>query len=220
TMFGQPCDLSIYSSAFIGGMAALVDKTDVDGILKINLNATDSFGDNEYRSYLFYNPFSEDRIIVFESGREQVNIFDSVTNGLVASNVTGKVNLRVPAQSAKVIRILPNNDVPVVSGDGNSLLINDRILSRYQASVNFVDLSTRAELTSSSIIAFETFSPVNDEVVNMKILFGDILVYDGEPLSDFSYQKSMLPDTDYTLKVEITTRQGLSDYATKRVVCR
>ncbi|MFA5443128.1 MAG: hypothetical protein WC286_04570, partial [Bacilli bacterium] len=152
--------------------------------------------------------------------REQVNIFDSVTNGLVASNVTGKVNLRVPAQSAKVIRILPNNDVPVVSGDGNSLLINDRILSRYQASVNFVDLSTRAELTSSSIIAFETFSPVNDEVVNMKILFGDILVYDGEPLSDFSYQKSMLPDTDYTLKVEITTRQGLSDYATKRVVCR
>lgn len=220
TMFGQPCDLSIYSSAFIGGMAALVDKTNVDGILKINLNSTDSFGDNLYPSYLFYNPYGLDRSISFDSGSKKVSIFDSVTNAIVASNVSGFVNLRIPAKSAKVIRILPSDRVPVIPADGNFIILNGRILSRYQAAVNFVDLSTRAELTSSSVIALETFAPNNDEIINMKISFGDIVTYEGEPVSEFSYQKSMLPDTDYTLKVEIMTRNGLSDYVTKRVVCR
>jgi hypothetical protein len=29
----------------------------------------------------------------------------------------------------------------------------------------------------------------------------------------------LLPDTDYTFKVEILTTNGLSDYVTKRVIC-
>ncbi|HOC81256.1 MAG TPA: hypothetical protein PKK21_05230, partial [Bacilli bacterium] len=96
TMFGQPSDLSIYSSAFIGGMGALVEETNIDGVLKIDLNATDSFGDNEYPSYLFYNPFDEDKIISFACGKSKVNIFDLVSNGFAATNVDGTIQLRIP----------------------------------------------------------------------------------------------------------------------------
>jgi hypothetical protein len=220
TMFGQPSDLSIYSSAFIGGMGALVEETNIDGVLKIDLNATDSFGDNEYPSYLFYNPFDEDKIISFACGKSKVNIFDLVSNGFAATNVDGTIQLRIPAKNAKVIRVLPNSRVPMAYPDENVILLDRKIFSRYQAAVNFVDLSTRAELTSSSVLRFETFTPIDDEVINMKISFGSILAYDGEPLSEFSYQKSMLPDTDYTLRVDIETKNGLRDYVTKRVVCR
>ena len=34
----------------------------------------------------------------------------------------------------------------------------------------------------------------------------------------FSYDKIFLPDTDYTLKIEIETEKGMKDYVTKRVV--
>ena len=45
-------------------MGALVSQTDVNGILQIDLNATDSFGNNDYPTYLFYNPYSEDKILL------------------------------------------------------------------------------------------------------------------------------------------------------------
>ncbi|MFA5481152.1 MAG: hypothetical protein WC282_02040, partial [Bacilli bacterium] len=73
---------------------------------------------------------------------------------------------------------------------------------------------------SASAISFNTHAPFGDEVTNMKIFFGDILAYDGLPLTEFSYDKALLADTDYTLKVEIITANGLRDYVTKRVVCR
>ncbi|MFA5421175.1 MAG: hypothetical protein WC344_00060 [Bacilli bacterium] len=217
-MFSQPCDLSVYSSAFIGGMGALVDQTDVDGILKVDLNATDSFGDNLYPTYLFYNPFDSDKVVTLDVGDQASKVFDLVTNGLVASNVENNINLLIPSQSSKVVRILPQRSNLValdqyIIADGN-------LLSRYQAAVNFVGLSTRQQLTASSVIVLETFCPTGDEIANMKISCGNIVIYDGEPISEFSYDKSLLPDTDYTLKVEITTQKGLSDYVTKRVVCR
>lgn len=217
-MFSQPCDLSVYSSAFIGGMGALVKPTDVNGILRIDLNATDSFGDNDYQSYLYYNPFSEDKVVTLNVGQTNVNVFDVVSNGLVASNVSGDIRLRIPAHGAKVIRLLPNTSLVSVSGE--NILVDGNKISQYRAAINFVDLSTRAELTSSSIIRFSSYLPIGDAISNMKIYFGDILAYDGEPIEEYSYQKSMLPDTDYTMKVEITTARGLVDYVTKRVVCR
>ena len=217
-MFGQPSDLSIYSSAFIGGMAALVNETNVEGILSVNLNATDSFGDNSDPSFLLYNPFDDDKVVKFNVGPESVDVFDLVTNGYVATNVKNTVDIRIPSHSSKVLRLIPRGSI--LSIDGNFITLNNERISEYQAAVNFVDLSTRAELTSASVISFETAAGKDDEVTNMKIFFGDILAYDGEPVSEFSYQKSLLPDTDYTMKVEITTALGRTDYVTKRVICR
>ena len=217
-MFAQPCDLSVYSSAFIGGMSALVEETNVKGILQINLNATDSFGDNKYPTYLFYNPFEEDKQVIVDVGLNKVNVFDLTTNGIAAENVSDLINLRIPANSSKIITILPLDIA--INKNGNDIFAGPYKLSRYQASVNFENLNTRQELTSSSVIKIETYAPKNDEIVTMRIFFGDIMAYEGLPISEFSYQKSILPDTDYTLKVEITTQNGLVDYVTKRVICR
>lgn len=217
-MFSQPCDLSIYSSAFIGGMGALVKETNIDGILQVDLNATDSFGDNDYQTYLYYNPFNEDKIINLDVGEKECDVFDIVSNGMVASDVTGRIRLRVPSHGSKVIRLLASDSVVVV--DGNNIHVNGNKISEYRSAVNFENLTTRAELTSSSVITLATSLPRDDQITNMKISFGSILAYDGAAISEFSYDKSVLPDTDYTMKVEITTARGLYDYVSKRVVCR
>jgi hypothetical protein len=145
-------------------------------------------------------------------------VFDLTTNGIAAENVSDLINLRIPANSSKIITILPLDIA--INKNGNDIFAGPYKLSRYQASVNFENLNTRQELTSSSVIKIETYAPKNDEIVTMRIFFGDIMAYEGLPISEFSYQKSILPDTDYTLKVEITTQNGLVDYVTKRVICR
>lgn len=217
TMFGQPCDLSIYSSAFIGGLAAIVEETNINGILKINLNATDSFSNNPYPTYLFYNPFDVDHSIRFDVGQDKAQVFDITTNALAARNVTGNINLRVPKQSTKVIKVLPANET--ISKEGYQIYSDHNKISQYIPSVNFSNLSTRQVLSSSNKINFDTYFYEDDEIVNMTISFGNIVVYEGKLIDSFSYDKQLLPDTDYTLKVTIETKSGLKDYVTKRVVC-
>jgi hypothetical protein len=218
TMFGQPSDLSLYSAAFIGGLGAVAQKTNVNGILRIDLNATDSFGASQIPGYLFYNPYNQAYIVNYEGPDQSYDLFDALSQTILARNVSGSVHLRVPAKQSLVVRQLPANSVPSLVDD--TVVIADQLIAKKQASVNLVNISTRQELTSSSDINIAMSSPLNDEVVNMKVYFGSILAYDGEPLTTYRYNKALLPDTDYTMRIEILTAQGRSDYVTKRVVCR
>ncbi len=217
-MFSQPSDLSIYSSAFLGAFAGIVGETDVEGILEIDLNATDSFGINNFPRYLHYNPYETDRTIRFDGGSDAYDLFDAVTKRYVGKNVSGTVNVTIPAQSASVLVVLPAHSTLTRLGD--DLLANGILVARYQASVTLSGLVSRAELTESSVIAIGYAAPKGDEVTAMQISFGGIVVYDGAPITDFSYDKALLPDTDYTMYITITTRAGRTDTVSKRVICR
>ncbi|MFA5005894.1 MAG: hypothetical protein WC509_00280 [Candidatus Izemoplasmatales bacterium] len=217
TMFGQPSDLSVYSSAFLGAFAGIVSPTDVEGILAIDLNATDSFGVNDYERFLYYNPYDADRVIRFDGG-DAYDLFDAVTKRYVAKNVGGAVNVSIPAKSASVLVVLPAGSVLTHAGD--DVLVDGVMVARYRAAVTLPGLASRTELTSADAIAIGYAAPRGDEVVAMRIAFDGIVAYDGAPIASFSYDKALLPDTDYTIKITITTRAGRSDYVTKRVVCR
>jgi hypothetical protein len=93
---------------------------------------------------------------------------------------------------------------------------DDEILTTIKPSVTLVNLTTRQELTSSSDIAIAYAAPEDDEVTTMVISFNDIEAYNGAPVTSFRYDKDDLPDTDYTLKIEIYTALGRHDYVTKR----
>jgi hypothetical protein len=216
-MFGQPSDLSLYSSALMGALGGIIEESNVKGILKVNLNNTDSYGRNDYENYLFYNPYEVSKTIEF-THNGKYDLYDAVNKKIVARNVQGTVNVNIPAKGSKVLVVLPAKSE--IINDGHYVMVNHLVIAEYKASVNILDIHSRQELTSNSILNVEYFAPLKDEVSTMKIYFDDILAYDGRPLTEFSYDKSILPDTDYTLKIEITTKNGLTDYATKRVVCR
>jgi hypothetical protein len=218
TTFGEPSDLSVYSSAFIGGLGAIVNPTDVTGILKCDLNATDSFGDNDYPTYLIYNPYESAQRVAFSAGEGEHDLFDAAYEEVVGKNVSGTVYLTIPALSSRVVRVLPAESQ--ITETGGVFALGDAVLCTSRPSVNFTNLVNRQELTSATQIGLDVEASEFDAVTSMKITFGDILTYDGTPVDVFSYDKSLLPDTDYTLKVEITTASGATDYVSKRVVAR
>lgn len=218
TMFSQPSDLSLYSSAFVGALGAIVDETNVKGILKLDLNATDSFGFNQYEHYLFYNPYDVETTIAFDGSNDLYTLYDLASNTMLARNVTGSVNLAIPAASSLVVAVLPEAAAPDRVAD--AVMYDNEILTTIKPSVTLTNLTTRQELTSSSDIAIAYAAPEDDDVMTMVISFNDIEAYNGAPVTSFRYDKDNLPDTDYTLKIEITTALGRHDYVTKRVVCR
>jgi hypothetical protein len=218
TMFNQPSDLSIYSSAFIGALGGITKETNVKGILQIDLNATDSFGRNTYDNYLFYNPYAQDQVIRFDGSVERYDLFDAVTKRIVARNVSGSVNVTVPAEASKLLVVLPANSQYIISG--NNITVNDFVIAQFQIGVSIINLSSRQELTSDSDIIIQYSSPRFDEISEMKIYFGETLVYSGAAITLFRYDKSKLPNTDYTLKVVVQSESGKIDVASKRVIAR
>ena len=215
-MFSQPCDLSLYSSVFIGMLGGIVSETNVRGILRYDLNKTDSYGFNDNPTYLYYNPYEEDMVVEFAAeGTENYDLFDSTQGTLIGRNLSGNSRITVPAKSGVVVTVLPA--FSEFTEEGTKIYVGGNVVYEYLPAVN-VGLRSRQQLTSSSVIPVSFAAGKNDKVVKMRISFGDIVVYEGDPLENFSYDKSLLPDTDYTLKIEIETERGLKDYVTKRVV--
>jgi hypothetical protein len=51
-------NLALYGSSSIGYLGAMVEKTNVDRILKIDVLKTDFFNDAAYPTYLIYNSYA------------------------------------------------------------------------------------------------------------------------------------------------------------------
>lgn len=100
-------DLGLYGSSFVGLFAAMIEPTNVEGILRIDCRATESFADNSYPTFLLYNPHGQEKQVEFPVGDQAVDIYDTVKNRVVARNVTGQITVAIPPDEAVVLVVCP-----------------------------------------------------------------------------------------------------------------
>lgn len=105
---GNPTEsmFSVYSSSPVGILGAIVDTTNVKGILKLDCNATDFYSQKPYPVYLYYNPFDEDKVVEYTSA-QQADLFDIVAKEYVARNIIEKGCFTIPAKAARIVVELP-----------------------------------------------------------------------------------------------------------------
>ncbi|MET0638096.1 MAG: hypothetical protein ABWZ25_18845 [Chitinophagaceae bacterium] len=109
---GNPLEsqFSVYGSGHVGIFGSIIDTTNVKGILRLDLLATDFFHDAAYPSYLYYNPHATSRLVSVETGNEgQTDLYNSLTGKYVATKVKGKRMVSIPAKSAAIIVFVPAN---------------------------------------------------------------------------------------------------------------
>ena len=100
---------SVYSTSAVGILGAIVSPTDVEGILRLDCNATDFYASNPYPVYLYYNPYGKTRSVVYkvaDGGRK--DILDIVSGSYLAKGVSGSVRIRIPADTAVLAVELPH----------------------------------------------------------------------------------------------------------------
>lgn len=97
---------SVYSTSPVGILGAIVDTTDVRGILKLDCNATDFFSERPYPVFLIYNPYPDDRYITYQA-HGKYDLYDVVTKKYVARNVVEGQKVNIPAKKARLIYELP-----------------------------------------------------------------------------------------------------------------
>ena len=98
---GNPTEsmFSVYSSSPVGILGAIVDTTNVKGILKLDCNATDFYASRPYPVYLYYNPYDIDEHINYQT-KQAVDLFDIVSKKYVARGISKDGVFTIPAKEA------------------------------------------------------------------------------------------------------------------------
>ncbi len=118
---------STYSSGSAGILGAIVETTDVEGILRLNCNVTDFYADRKFPVYLMYNPYDEKREVTYSLGSESKDLFDIVSRTYVAKDVQDEAVICLEADNSAVIVELPAGTI--ISKDGKKLVADGQIIA-------------------------------------------------------------------------------------------
>lgn len=128
---GNPTEsmFSVYSSSPVGILGAIVDTTNVKGILKLDCNATDFYASRPYPVYLYYNPYDIDEHINYQT-KQAVDLFDIVSKKYVARGISKDGMFTIPAKEACIIVELPAGTE--LSLDGKHIWANKQYIISYK----------------------------------------------------------------------------------------
>lgn len=116
----------LYGAVYVGVLGSLVQKTNVRGILQINLGSTDTSAPVGFPTFLFYNPYKRMRTVTIKIGSKKVNLYNTMSGDFIAHNVSGTAPVSVPPNSA-VILVYTAAD-GVVSYHGHETLVNNCVI--------------------------------------------------------------------------------------------
>lgn len=125
--------LCTYFGGDVGYLGAILDTTDVEMVLRLNLLATDFFRDPAYPTYLYYNPHDTAVTVTMDLGEDYLNLYDAVTHQFVMENVSGNQPLVIPPSEAMVIVHAPADGE--MSVNGRRLLVNDVVIDYFRNGV-------------------------------------------------------------------------------------
>jgi hypothetical protein len=106
-VFPKVSNFSLYGSSHVGIFGGIISPTDDEKILQLDCLKTDFFRDKAYPTYLYFNPYAEDKEIHIEVGPEGADVYDTVSKRWVKRNAHGRTSLGLPKDSAAVIVLAP-----------------------------------------------------------------------------------------------------------------
>ncbi len=98
---------SLYGSAHVGIFGAIIQKTNVEKILRLDCLATDFYRNEAFPTYLIYNPYDEEKEIDYFYEGDAVSLFDVLQKKVLVENVSGTVKIQIPAQQSRLIVEIP-----------------------------------------------------------------------------------------------------------------
>lgn len=117
-------DLSLYSGSSVGYLASIIEKTNIEGILQINLNETDFRGTNVYPSYLYYNPLNSLQTVELNLSTGSYDVYDAISEMVLKTNISGKISFDISPDAVRLLVIYPTGKITERTGrlktvDGN-----------------------------------------------------------------------------------------------------
>ncbi|NBP68630.1 MAG: T9SS C-terminal target domain-containing protein [Cytophagia bacterium] len=100
-------NLALYGSSHVGYLAAIVEETNVEGILLLDLTKTDFFSNSTFPSYALYNPHNVSHQVNLDLPAGSYTIYDAITESVLATEASGSVMINIEADQVKVLTYVP-----------------------------------------------------------------------------------------------------------------
>lgn len=117
-------DLALYGGSWVGFLGSVVAPTNNSQVLRVDLNATDFFGDNAHPTYLYYNPTASPVNVNIDLAASS-SLYDAVSDSLLSAE-TGSTTATVPPESSRIIVVGPTN--PSVTRTATQTLMNGTVV--------------------------------------------------------------------------------------------
>ncbi|MBK7937220.1 MAG: T9SS type A sorting domain-containing protein [Lewinellaceae bacterium] len=128
-------NLALYGTSSVGYLGSLIEKTNVDKILKINLLKTDFYNAAAYPTFLFYNPYPTAQVVQFDAGNTAADVYEALSETFILQNISGTVNLNIPANQAILVTLCPAGGV--ITYDQNRMLVDGVVIDYRQTTQAF-----------------------------------------------------------------------------------
>ncbi len=101
-------NLGLYGSSHVGYLGAMIESTDVEGILKIDINKTDFFGENDFPSFLVYNPYADAKQVTLPLGSAATDIYNAISETVIRTAITGNALIDVMPGEVLMLILIPS----------------------------------------------------------------------------------------------------------------
>ncbi|MEO7176576.1 MAG: LamG-like jellyroll fold domain-containing protein, partial [Saprospiraceae bacterium] len=210
-------NLALYGSGSIGYLGAIVEKTNIPKILRLNLLKTDFYKDTAFPTYLYFNPLSTSKIVEIDLGTDSKDVYDAISEQFIIQAGSGVMTIDIPSNETILVTICPAGGT--ISYDKNKMLVNDVVVDFQQSAQPFKYNPRIQSLAAAKPII---------ELLDSTEIFVKISDQDSQ---NFSYNWSSSPGTisgtgntikwkpqgvvgTYPVQVIVTDESGLSDTAT------
>lgn len=140
-------NLALYGSSSIGYLGSIILRTDDPRILQLDLLKTDFYKDEAYPTFMLFNPYNINKTVTINIGTENVDIYEALSESFMLENVSGDVELTIPADEAIVVSFTPVGGT--ISYDKNKMLI-DGVIVDYMQTVNDFNFSPRIQALAAA----------------------------------------------------------------------
>jgi hypothetical protein len=91
----------------VGIFGSIIRNTEVEGILQLNLLATDFYHDKAYPSFLYYNPYTSKKTVSIKIDKK-TDLYNTVTGSFIARNFSASASIDLLPKTAAVIVCVPS----------------------------------------------------------------------------------------------------------------
>ncbi|CAI6033972.1 hypothetical protein [Cohnella sp. JJ-181] len=208
-----PLDFSIYSGSHVGFMGALIEKTNVEGILKIDCLKTDYYHKEAYPTFLYYNPFgSEQTVEIDELGKDAVDLYDTVSGRFLAKSVSGKATFAVPAEDSVILVVTPAGGRQERK-NGQLWIDGVYVAPAPKTAVNMRGIQDRQKVKNVIKIDVDAGVPAGESIKRFTFRFGNTVLYEGAAIPEPLYlDTGRFHNGFYHLRVELESTGGSIDF--------
>ncbi len=193
-------NLALYGTSSIGYLGSLIEETNVEKILKLDLLKTDFFHSTAFPTYLYYNPYGTSQSVALNVGSTSVDIYDALTETFIARNVSGSTNINIPANQALMVTLTPVGGT--VTYNRHKMLVNNTVVDYRQSTTPY----TRP-VRIKALAAAKTTIQVNDST----LVFATATDPDGGIITyKWTATKGTINGTDKTVSWKAQNTEGVT----------